>query len=196
MFRLYFLTFEGEYRGHAHPHEAGWEITVPLWILAGLSILAAVVGTPWWPQFSEFTGEAMALSPTPEPESINFKPYIIALTFAWLGWTWARAWYGKGLAPEGDPLMQRWPGFARASAHKFWIDELYNAVIVRPLWNGAQLLYKFVDVVVIDRVFVNGAAWVTSLIAKLTSPFENGDLSRYAALTALAVVGLIVWAVV
>ena len=196
MFRLYYLTFEGEYRGHAHPHEAGWSMTLPLWVLAFLSVAAAAIGTPWWPKFVEFTGTAMATVPTEAEETISLKPFAIAFAVAALGWIWARDWYRQGLDAEGDPLALKVPGFAKASAHKFWVDELYDAVVVQPLWNGARALYRFVDAFFIDKVFVNGAAWLTSLLARLLSPFENGDMSRYAALTAIAVLGLIVWAVV
>jgi NADH-quinone oxidoreductase subunit L len=196
MFRLYYLTFEGEYRGHAHPHEAGWEMTVPLWILAICSIGWAFVGTPWWPKFTEFVGPAMAVAPHEAEGAISLKPFIIALAVAILGWLWAREWYSRGLDLEGDPLAVKVPGFAKASAHKFWVDEIYDATIVKPLWNGSRALFRFVDAFFIDKVFVNGAAWVTNMLARALSPFENGDLSRYAALTALAVLGLIIWAVV
>jgi NADH-quinone oxidoreductase subunit L len=195
MFRLYYLTFEGEYRGKEHPHESPWPMTGPLWILATLSVAVAAIGTPWKPIFAEFVGDAMDKLPA-GAEEIHLAPFIIALAIAWLGLIGARAWYGKGLTASGDPMMQTVPGFARASAHKFWVDEIYDMFIVRPLWWGAGALYRFADAFVIDRVFVNGAAWMTSLVARLSSRFENGDLSRYAALTALAVAGLIAWAVV
>ena len=170
-------------------------MTVPLWILAALSILAAVIGTPWWPKFAEFAGEAMAKSPN-EEGAISLLPFAVAALIAWAGLYWAWLWYGKGLPEEGDPLMVKAPGFARGSAHKFWVDEIDDAFIVQPLWRSASALYDFADRYVIDGVFVNGSAWLTSTAAKSASPFENGDLSCYAGLTAIAVVGLMVWAMV
>jgi NADH-quinone oxidoreductase subunit L len=201
MFRLYFLTFEGEYRGNVHPHEAGWQITGPLWVLAGLSVVVALLGVPFvhalnW--FPEFVGEALTKAPGEVEEGLTGGTAALLL-FAWflglLGLYWAYTWYGPKASKERDPLRELAPGFAKGSANKFWIDEVYQAFIVQPLWSGARLLHRFVDAFLIDRVFVNGAAWVTTLVAKVASPFENGDMSRYAALTAIAVVGLIVWAV-
>src|SRR3989440_2517495 len=63
MWRCYLLTFEGEYRGPAgvHPHEAPWVMTLPLWILAGLSVAGALVVLPGhdlsftWAHFTEGT---------------------------------------------------------------------------------------------------------------------------------------------
>jgi NADH-quinone oxidoreductase subunit L len=204
MFRLYFLTFEGEYRGKVHPHEAGWEMTVPLWILATGSVLAALISAPLaevlskdvvhgWFNFPEFVGDALSKAPAAE-EGALWPFYLLALGIAAAGYAAARAWYGHGFG-EQDPMMEVVPGFAKASEHKFWVDEFYDATIVKPLWNGAKVLYRSVDQFFIDKVFVNGAAWVTALLARFFSPFENGDLSRYAALTALAGVGLILWAV-
>jgi NADH-quinone oxidoreductase subunit L len=198
MFRLYFLTFEGEYRGTAHPHESPPEMTVPLWILAILSIAAAALGIPGHNGFEEFTKEVFSpvWSPNAAESVISLWPFGVAAGLAWLGFLAARGWYGKGLPAEGDPLETKTGWFYNLSANTFYVDEIYNALIVRPLWASARGLHRFFDAFIIDKILVNGVAWFTSLVARLVSPFENGDLSRYAALTALAVVGLIVWAVV
>jgi NADH-quinone oxidoreductase subunit L len=198
MFRLYFLTFEGEYRGKVHPHESPPEMTIPLWLLAIATIAVTFLGLPWHNIFEHFTNVAFARLPIEVHHELSVTPFIVAFLIALAGFLGARAMYGKGLATDEsrDPLDAAVPWFYKLSANKFYVDEIYNAIIIRPLWALARVSHKFVDAFLIDKIFVNGAAWFTSLVARLVSPFENGDLSRYAALTALAVVGLIVWAVI
>jgi NADH-quinone oxidoreductase subunit L len=199
MFRLYFLTFEGEYRGHGHPHESPPAMIIPLWILAIGSIAAAALAFPIGHSMLEkFTEPAFAAVPGAAhgEGGVPWAAFGIALVVAWAGFGWAYAWYGKGLAAEGDPLFAKSPAFANASANKFWVDELYGAVVVRPLWRAASALYRWLDATVIDGWVVNGVAWLTARAAWLASPFENGDLSRYAAVTALAAAGLLLWAVI
>ena len=87
MGRAYYLTFRGEYRGHAHPHESPKLITVPLMILAALSV---VVGFLNWP-FSAPLGSGFAhrfehyVQPTfvfPPVEVAKFNPYVAVLSLA------------------------------------------------------------------------------------------------------------------
>ncbi len=199
MFRLYFLTFEGEYRGHAHPHESPVEMTLPLWVLAIGSIVAAALAFPIghgaWESFGHGV-YAQYPSEHAADAGVPWAAFGIALVIGWAGFFAAWRMYGKGMAsPDADPLFTGAPAFANASANKFWVDELYQAVIIKPLWALARLAHKFVDALVIDRVLVNGAAEGTSFLSRVLSPFQNGDLSRYAALTALAVAGLLFWAI-
>ena len=120
----------------------------------------------------------------------------IPIVVAWLGFLAARSMYGKGItAPDQDPLFQKAPAFANASANKFWVDEFYQLVVVRPLWALARGLHRVVDASIIDGLVVVGTARLTAFVARVVSPFQNGDLSRYAALTAIAAAGLLLWAV-
>jgi NADH-quinone oxidoreductase subunit L len=200
MFRLYFLTFEGEYRGHAHPHESPAAMTIPLWILAIGSVLMAGLAFPIghgaWEQFGQGVYAAFPSEHAEGSGGVPWGAFGIALVIGWAGWFGAYSMYGKGIAsPDADPLFQKAAGFANASANKFWVDELYQAVIIRPLWALARTLHRFVDAAAIDGALVNGSARATTFLSRVISPFQNGDLSRYAALTALAIVGFLFWAV-
>lgn len=197
MFRVYFLTFEGEYRGDKVPHESPSAITVPLWILAILSVVGGFVNTPLWTGFANFLSPALAEPLIVDADHGALWPFfVVALVIAWLGFFAARSMYGKGLsAPDADPLFVKAPAFANASANKFWVDEFYQAAIINPMWALARVLHRFVDDGLIDRILVLGTARLTGFIARVASPFQNGDLSRYAALTAIAAAGLLLWAV-
>jgi len=203
MWRCYFLTFSGEYRGpeSVHPHESTAVMTLPLWILAGLSVVGLVLGLPqsWvhgtalqgW-TWEHFTEGVFSRPRGGAPE--EFAPYLgygIALIVGWAGWAGAYALYFKrGLA--GDELLtSRVRGLRRALANKLYVDELYGWAIVRPIWAFARGLWRFVDATIIDGLFVNGIPSLIAWISAMARRFQNGDVQRYAAVTALGVAALL-----
>ena len=203
MWRCYFLTFSGEYRGpeSVHPHESPSVMTLPLWILAGLSVVGLVLGLPQsWvhgtgPQgwtWEHFTEGVFSRPRGGAPE--EFAPYLgygIALIVGWAGWAGAYALYFKrGLA--GDELLtSRVRGLRRALANKLYVDELYGWAVVRPIWALARGLWRFVDATIIDGLFVNGIPSFIAWISAMARRFQNGDVQRYAAVTALGVAALL-----
>jgi len=195
MFRLYFLVFEGDYRGNVRPHEAPWPMTSVLWILAGLSIAAAFIGTPWWNWFEHFTEPAVAKFPGAEAhEGVALWPFGVAIAIAVGGFLWARSIYARGVPEGGAPFARRFPVLARASENKFYVDEFYGLTIVRPLWAGAKALHAWADALLVDRILVGGWGWLAKRLGGFLSLGQDGDMSRYAAVTALAAVALLLWA--
>jgi len=203
MWRCYFLTFSGEYRGpeSVHPHESPSVMTLPLWILAVLSVVGLVLGLPqsWvhgnalqgW-TWEHFTEGVFSRPRGGAPE--EFAPYLgygIALIVGWAGWAGAYALYFKrGLA--GDELLtSRVRGLRRALANKLYVDELYGWAVVRPIWALARGLWRFVDATIIDGLFVNGIPSLIAWISAMARRFQNGDVQRYAAVTALGVAALL-----
>ncbi len=203
MWRCYFLTFSGEYRGpeSVHPHESPPVMTWPLWILAGLSVVALVIGLPqawvhgtalqgWtWEHFSE------GLFSRPRggaPE--EFSPYLgygIALLVGWAGWACSYAlYYKRGLAGD-EALTAHIRGLRKTLANKFYVDEFYGWAFVRPMWRFARGLWRVVDATLIDGLFVNGIPALIAWIGALARRFQNGDVQRYAAVTALGVAALL-----
>src|SRR5690606_32231043 len=76
MFRLYFLVFEGDYRGDAHPHESPPAMTIPLWILAVLSVVVAFIGLPaQWNWFGHFLEPVLAVHPGAEAHHFELWPF-------------------------------------------------------------------------------------------------------------------------
>ena len=203
MWRCYFLTFSGEYRGpeSVHPHESSSVMTLPLWILAALSVVGLVLGLPqaWvhgtglqhW-TWEHFTEGVFSRPRGGAPE--EFSPYLgygIALIVGWAGWACSYAlFFKRGLA--GDELLTaRVHGLRRALANKLYVDELYDFVVVRPFWALARGLWRFVDATIIDGLFVNGIPSLIAWISAMARRFQNGDVQRYAAVTALGVAALL-----
>ncbi|MGE5049453.1 MAG: NADH-quinone oxidoreductase subunit L, partial [Deltaproteobacteria bacterium] len=124
----------------------------------------------------------------------EFAPYLgygIALVVGWAGWLCSYAlYYKRGWA--GDAVLTaRISGLRRALVNKLYVDELYGAVIVRPLWRFARGLWRVVDATIIDGLFVNGIPGVVAWFGAMGRRFQNGDVQRYAAVTALGVAALL-----
>jgi NADH-quinone oxidoreductase subunit L len=203
MWRCYFLTFSGEYRGPAevHPHEAPPVMTLPLWILAALSVLGLVLGLPaqwvhgtflehWtWERVSD---GLFATTRGDRPEA--FSPWLgygIALIVGWAGWAVSYAlYYKRGLAGD-EALTARIGGLRRALVNKLYVDELYGFAIVRPLWALARGLWRIVDKTIIDGLFVNGVPRLIAWFSRVARFFQNGNVQRYAAVTAVGVAALV-----
>jgi NADH-quinone oxidoreductase subunit L len=203
MWRCYFLTFCGEYRGpeNVHPHESPPVMTVTLWILAALSVAGLVLGLPpsWvhGTALEHWTWEHFTEGVFSRPRGggpAEFSPWVgfgIALLVGWAGWAASYALYLKrGLA--GDELLTiRLRAVRRALANKLYVDELYDLVIVRPVWALARGLWRIVDSTIIDGLFVNGIPALIAWASAMARRFQNGDVQRYAAVTALGVAALL-----
>jgi NADH-quinone oxidoreductase subunit L len=206
MVRCFALTFAGEPRTDKarHAHESSQLMTVPLWVLAILSIVALVLGLPRFPVFGhwgEIFGEflhpvfAQATEVIGEHEHVVLWPFLVAWGVAvvcgGLAWLmYAGAWRG---APQR--FVDALPGLYRFTLDKFRVDELYDAVIVRPLRGLAWALWRVVDAFAIDGVLVNGTARLFGFFGRAFRGVQNGDAQRYAAVMALAA-AVILWAVV
>ncbi len=199
VWRCYLLTFEGEYRGppEVHPHEAPWVMTLPLWVLAALSVVGALIVLPshhlpfTWEHFTEGVFARPRGGPPMErlPELVAFG---IALVVAWAGLLTAWSLYAPGRALEGDERIARaMPRLRRALASALYVDALYDRIVVKPLWATARTLWRAADVMIIDGLLVNGPAQVVAAVGSVLRRFQNGDVQRYAAVTAVGVLILV-----
>jgi NADH-quinone oxidoreductase subunit L len=203
MWRCYFLTFSGEYRGpeSVHPHESPSVMTLPLYVLAALSIVGLILGLPqswvhgtfleqWsWEHFTEGVFARPRGGPVEE-----FAPYLgygIALLVGLAGWACSYGlYYKRGLA--GDEALTASTGaLRRALVNKLYVDELYGVAVVRPIWALARGLWRLADATIIDGLFVNGIPALIAWIGALARRFQNGDVQRYAAVTALGIAALL-----
>ncbi|MBI3313424.1 MAG: NADH-quinone oxidoreductase subunit L [Candidatus Omnitrophica bacterium] len=157
MFRLTFLTFFGKLRNHKiHAHESPAVMTLPLWVLAIGSIVVGLPGSPWahhWFQSFIVGGHHSG----GEPTSGNFV-IITSLAVGFGGLFFAALFYltNLGLPEKVAGLFK--PLYV-ASQNKFWFDEIYNAIIVRPFLALSRALFGF-DQKVIDGA-VNGVGFLT-----------------------------------
>ena len=203
MWRCYLMTFEGEYRGPAdvHPHESPLPMTLPLYVLAALSVAGLALGLPegfaerlhleglTWESFTkDFFAPPRGLGPSHGNALVT---YLVALAVAWAGAFVAWQLYGPQAAGRADRFAAGWPRLHRALVNKLYVDEFYDKVIVRPLWSLARGTWSVIDKTIIDGLFVNGSAQLVAWIGALARNFQNGDVQRYAAVTALGLAALV-----
>lgn len=188
-FRLVFVTFWGPSHvdpHHAdHIHEPSRTITVPLLILAVLSILTGYLGIPSFlePVFStgsEHTGEHGAAG----------LGIMIAATVMGLAGI-AGAYYVYVLNPDlPDRLARQWESLYNGSLNKWYVDEAYDRAFVKPTMMAASELWKRIDVEVIDGA-VNGVARGVAWSGWLLRLVQSGQTQHYALAMAGGIVVLV-----
>jgi NADH-quinone oxidoreductase subunit L len=206
MSRLFLLTFVGKPRTGAaeHAHESSPVMTVPLWILALLAIVALVLGIPFGPApelYAHFTEPvfgaaarrldaagilALHLEHTAGPFVKAWIVAAIGTGLAWWMYAGAGAWAPARLAGT-------FPRIYQFAYDKFRVDELYQLLVVAPVRFAAEILWKVVDVFAIDGI-VNGAARFVAWTGGILRVVQNGDVQRYAAVMAVAAAAIL-WVV-
>ncbi len=190
MFRLLFLTFYGTYRGDehkVHPHESPSSMTVPLIILAILSTIGGFVGVPeslgGTSQISKFLDPvfqpAQAKMMMIENSSSISEIALMGITVAVVLASILLAWYfyvsrKRVPSPEGTKL----PVLTNLSYHKYYVDEIYNALITKPLDAISLFLKNIVDNKLIDGI-VNATGKLTEWLSGLMRFVQTGNVDFY-----------------
>jgi NADH-quinone oxidoreductase subunit L len=198
MFRAVYLTFEGEFRGTReqahHLHESPKVMTLPLVVLATGAVVAGWLGIPKgvWETFGaadhnlvhHFLAPAIAVIPGHAGEhglshAMEWTLMAVSVLAALAGIGIARAlWKRRGLAAD-DAFVARAPGLHRLLENKYFVDEFYDRLIVRPLGAIARACWKVVDVLIIDGALHVGA-FVTELTGDLGRFTTTGNVRNYA----------------
>jgi NADH-quinone oxidoreductase subunit L len=182
MARLFFLTFFGYCRAdehiEKHIHESPRAMTVPLMILAGLSLIGGWIG---WPsalggenRFERFL-EPILTGVLSETGAVKIVHHALAkeilLMLASLAVAFAGIWLAYELysscrvSPE--LVARKFPKFYQLLLHKYYVDEIYDAALVERTKDLGTLLGRL-DANVIDGVGVNGAGWLARFISTLS----------------------------
>lgn len=161
MFRLTYVTFYGQSRVDPkvehHIHESPRVMTVPLMILAGLSVLGGFLGVP--PEHGWFHGflESVATPVGAVTHEVGMGT-LIGLMAGAIGIAlggWAVAHYLYAIRPgTADAWSERFAGAYRTLLNKYYVDELYDALFVEPCKRLGRL-WDWIDQHVIDR-FIRG----------------------------------------
>jgi NADH-quinone oxidoreductase subunit L len=192
IFRVFFITFGGEYRGgdpeaHGHPHESPSVMTVPMVVLAILAIVSGLWNVGG--QFSEFMGHH-ADAPGFFGILTQAIPWI-SLIVAGLGILLAYAMYSaKWISPERIGSMFR-PLYVLFS-RKYWMDELYENGIVRYfLVNGVFRGMQRIDTYLVDGI-VNGVAGGAMAGGKALRRAHTGQLQAYGLIVGLGILAIVI----
>jgi NADH-quinone oxidoreductase subunit L len=207
MFRMFFMTFHGEFRGteeqRHHLHESPPAMTVPLVVLAIGAIFAGWAGViPFLDRdwLGHFLAPVIADVGHGHPHAehgFGLEAFLVGASVAvgLLGIFVAWRLYGRGRNLEGeDTFIARFPAVHRVLANKYYVDELYDAVVVRPIAWLARMCFR-----VVDTIFINGTvhvgAFVTELLGDLGRFTTTGNVRNYALYFFTAVIVLFCWLV-
>ena len=219
MFRLYFLTFEGSFRGqdkalqaqllaaagqggseshgdgeghHAqHPHESGWQMAMPLVVLAVPSVLIGLLGTPWHSRFAQLLDPHEAAEMAEHFSWAEFLPLAgasVAISVA--GISLAVLAYALHRIDLGQAVAARFPSVNAFFANKWYLDIINERIFVR----GSRKLAK--QVLDVDSKVVDGVVNLTGLLTLGSGEglkyFETGRAQFYALIVFGGVIALVV----
>ncbi len=194
MFRLWYLTFFGELRSHdAHPHESPWTMLGPLVILSLLSVGGGWIGIE---RINAFLAPSVGEHPLAGGSAgLEIGLSVLAVLVALLGWYAAHRLYHQ--KPESAAqLAAAMPSGYRLLSNKYYVDEFYNAVFVKPL----LILSRFFLEWVIDFAILGGVAWLLAGISLLGGAilqrWQSGNIRSYAAWLAFGAAALLLFVLV
>ena len=216
MFRLWFMTFFGDYRGreaaehghapahghghggHGDPHESPMIMLVPLMILAVLSVIGGWVGIGG--RFEHFLspvfGEGVtAVATEALSRSTEITLMVISVAAAVLGFYLAYVLYLK--RPElPQKIADSLGGLYQAVVNKYYVDEIYADLFVKPLVDGStRILWHGVDQGVIDAA-INDTADGARHVSDSARQMQSGNVRSYAGWVAVGgavIVAYMIW---
>jgi NADH-quinone oxidoreductase subunit L len=205
MFRMLFLTFWGSFRGtkeqEKHLHESPKSMTIPLVVLAILSVFGGLIGIPevlgghhWLAQFlspvlmytKAVSGEAVPLDHATEYllMGISVGAALLSIGIAYV------TYVSRKVLPISD--AENRSILSKLSYRKFYIDEVYETFIVRPLDAISTFFYKVVDKLGIDGL-VNGAGTTTKEASKTLRLIQSGNVGFYIFMMVAGIVALLIY---
>jgi NADH-quinone oxidoreductase subunit L len=181
VFRALFMTFFGEYRGHAHPHESPPAMWAPLAVLAVLSVVGGFLFN-----VPKILGN---MFPIVETVEVPWLVYVSVLAGV-VGIGLAYYMYVVNLdLPE--MITSRLGGLYTLVYNKYFVDEVYDATVVHPLVEGSRsVLWHGVDQGVIDGI-VNGVGRESKTVGGFLRLMSSGNIRSYATWVVLGSVALI-----
>lgn len=196
MFRMFFVTFHGTYRNHHHPfekvHESPLLMTLPLLVLAVLSVVGGAVNLPHYlgegisgglhhllsydggGKFSPilmYPEHVIELSHTAEIGLLAMAVSVFVIAFLYT----RNKYVVKGAVPEADADQQ---GMGKVLSNKFYVDEAYDVAFVAPLEGASDTLTHYVDEKAIKSA-VDGVGKGGFGLSKMLSKIQNGNIEYY-----------------
>jgi NADH-quinone oxidoreductase subunit L len=200
--RLLFMTFHGKTRADervfAHVHESPKIMTVPLAVLAIGAIVAGFVGHDAFigNGYGAFWGESLKVLPTHTAlAEAHHVPLIIKLLPLFMGA--GGIWLAYRMYIQFPGMADRWMSYHKElhafSLNKWYFDELYDRIFIRPAFWLGNLFWKKGDGTIIDGFGPDGIAAVTRRVAGRMSWLQSGYVYHYAFAMMIGVVLLVTW---
>jgi NADH-quinone oxidoreductase subunit L len=205
MFRLYFVVFHGEFRGDEHTkhhlHESPLNMTIPLIVLAVLSVIGGLLNVPalfggnHW--LTHYLGHStLGLNMVAEVHLSDGQTMMLmgvasvlalgALFFAFVKFV------KNSSVPESDEQLTGW---AKWSANKLYVDELYDLLFVKPIEWVSIALHRFVEILALNKL-VDGIVHVIDLSGVVARKWQTGVVSSYLFWMVSGLIGLMVYYIV
>ncbi len=187
VWRAFWMTFWGDYKGHGHPHESDWVMLGPLVVLAILSIVGGFV----------FNVPQILSGMFPIKEAVESggmsETMLTGISVAFGLGGIALSYLMYVVSPEiPEKITSALGGVYTLVYNKYFVDEVYDAVIVHPLVQGSEsILWKTADAGLIDGI-VNGAGTQSKGIGSILRLLQSGNIRSYATWVVIGAVALIV----
>jgi NADH-quinone oxidoreductase subunit L len=193
------MAFMGESRGeNVHPHECPWSMRGPLLILAVLSFFGGWIGML---RFGSFLAPSVGAHGTEAGSSTSYPlssiPWeiiliIVAFLVAVEGLLIADKYY-RSKPERPAQLTAALPGVYKLLVNKYYVDEFYGAVVVKPLLGISKYILEWV----VDVGILGGAAWLLGGIATFAGAilqrWQSGNLRSYAAWLAAGAAAVLIF---
>jgi len=200
MSRLYYLVFTGACRADAHTrehlHESPIAMVGPLLVLGLGALLAGIVGLP--PALDSAHGDLIghwlttAVGPALEvPRGLEWRVMAASTLIALAGIGLAWPFFGGGVREPTRQFTAAWPHLVAAVRGKFFVDEIYGELVVRPLRGLSRLFFFVVDRILIDKVLIGGWTILADMGGRLLRAVQVGDVQRYLAVFAIGLAALV-----
>ncbi|MGA3014228.1 MAG: NADH-quinone oxidoreductase subunit L [Bacteroidales bacterium] len=204
MFRLFFLTFTGKFRGSEeqkqHLHESPSIMIIPLMVLVILSIAGGVINLPefmggsgWLHAFlAPVFATSASIIKSQVNSSTHFSEWVLSgISVICVGVMILAAWsrFMKREPEIGDAIIQQ-AFLPRLLSKKFYVDELYDKLFVKPILNLSKGLHEVIEKQIIDR-FINGIGTLIIRTGNMVRYLQTGHVGFYVFMMVAGIIAIL-----
>lgn len=201
MFRMLFITFYGSFRGtheqEHHLHESPKSMTIPLIILAVLSVFGGALGLPeFWHMNNWISDHLSSVIVRKSPITLNHDTEWLLMGIA-TAVALSTIWFAYNMFIKHKVLPvnkeEDLNGIQKLVYNKYKVDELYESVITKPLNLLSEAAHKFFDLQIVDGI-VNGIGQATDWCAGLVRQLQTGKIGFYLFAMVFSIIAILFFA--